>query len=82
MDILAELCMVSVSKIRKQMHFQEVSGPLVGNEIIGGSGRLMEKTDAEIIVSANGGLDLIYVPRGSSKRVWQIVVFLCTQDYI
>ncbi len=56
--------------------------PVAGNGVLGGTGRLMEKTDAEVIVAANGGSDLIYVPNNSTKRVRQIVAFLSTQDYV
>ncbi len=66
--------------------------PSVGNGVIGGSGKMPgpnETTDAEIIVAANGGTDLIYLPqeRGekaeANKQLAQSVgQFLVQQDYV
>ena len=56
--------------------------PSSGNGLIGGSGHILNKSDAKAIVAANGGSDLIYVPDQSKQRVQQIVAFLSKQDYV
>jgi arylsulfatase A-like enzyme len=56
--------------------------PAAGNGVIGASGQILDNTDAKVIVAANGGSDLIYVPDHSYERVRQIVRFLSTQDYV
>ena len=56
--------------------------PNSGNGLIGGSGRILDVTDAKVIVAANGGSDLIYVPDHNKQRVQQIVAFLSKQDYV
>jgi hypothetical protein len=56
--------------------------PVAGNGLIGASGQILDNTDAKVIIAANGGSDLIYVPDHSYERVRQIVRFLATQDYV
>ena len=56
--------------------------PNSGNGLIGASGRILDVTDAKVIVAANGGSDLIYVPDHDKKRVQQIVAFLSKADYV
>jgi len=56
--------------------------PNSGNGVIGGSGRILDLTDAKVVVAANGGSDLIYVPDHNKERVQQIVAFLGKQDYV
>jgi predicted AlkP superfamily pyrophosphatase or phosphodiesterase len=66
--------------------------PQAGHAIIGGTGKVPregESTDAEVLVAANGGSDLIYLPQESSDKVESnkklartIVDFLLTQDYV
>ncbi len=56
--------------------------PAGGNGLIGGTGDLLSQTDAPIIVAANGGSDLIYVPSHDANLVRQIVAFLATQSYV
>lgn len=68
--------------------------PLHGNGIIGGSGQVPEDdenlepamTDADIIVAANGGSDLIYLPQknvDANKKLTQAIAdFLLRQDYV
>ena len=36
--------------------------PVGGNGLIGGTGRIANETDAKVVVAANGGSDLIYLP--------------------
>ncbi len=56
--------------------------PASGNGLIGASGAILETTDAKVVVAANGGSDLIYVPDGNYQRVKQVVSFLAKQDYV
>jgi arylsulfatase A-like enzyme len=55
--------------------------PVSGNGLIGGTGRIANETDARVVVAANGGSDLVYVPRRDPGLVKQIVAFLARQDY-
>jgi len=61
--------------------------PVTGNGIIGGKGKIPtgETTDAEVIVAANGGSDLIYLPQdnkaANTQTAQKIVSFLLRQDY-
>ncbi len=64
--------------------------PAIGNGLIGGSGLVQDKTDAQVIVAANGGSDLIYLnadprhPISAERRklARRIVEFLAAQDYV
>ena len=56
--------------------------PAAGNGLIGGTGAILNQTDARIVVAANGGSDLIYVPSHDAGTVRQIVNFLATQSYV
>ncbi|HEY9623614.1 MAG TPA: alkaline phosphatase family protein [Crinalium sp.] len=54
-----------------------------GNGLIGGTGAVTNgKTDAKVIVAANGGSDLIYVPDNNVDVAKQVVDFLTKQDYV
>lgn len=55
--------------------------PRSGNGLIGSSGVIQDKPDAKVVVAANGGSDLIYVPDGDINTVKQVVDFLSKQDY-
>lgn len=56
--------------------------PFAGNGVIGGSGRVTAgQMDARVVVAANGGSDLIYVPDGDPAMAKRIVAFLLAQDY-
>ena len=55
--------------------------PVSGNGLIGGTGRIANETDAKVVVAANGGSDLIYVPHHDPELVKRIVAFLAKQDY-
>src|SRR5947209_7147490 len=61
--------------------------PGSGNGIIGGTGKVpaSKETDAQIIVAANGGSDLIYLPQNSTEKnkalAQNIAEFLLQQDY-
>ncbi len=56
--------------------------PVGGNGLIGGTGRIAKETDAKVVVAANGGSDLIYLPSHSPDLVKKIVAFLARQDYV
>jgi arylsulfatase A-like enzyme len=59
--------------------------PATGHGLLGGTGRVGgptdPPTDAKIVVAANGGSDLIYVPDRDPALVRQIVATLTRQDY-
>jgi hypothetical protein len=56
--------------------------PVNGNGLIGGTGRIANQTDAKVVVAANGGSDLIYLPTHDPDTLKKIVAFLATQDYV
>ena len=56
--------------------------PAAGNGLIGGTGRIAEHTDARVVVAANGGSDLIYLPSRDPDLVRKIVNILAEQDYV
>jgi hypothetical protein len=56
--------------------------PANGDAPIGGSGNILDNTDAKVIVAANGGSDLIYVPDHDINSTKKIVEFLAKQDYV
>jgi arylsulfatase A-like enzyme len=56
--------------------------PIGGNGLIGGTGRIANQTDAKVVVAANGGSDLIYLPAHDVDMVKRIVAFLAQQDYV
>ncbi|HET7083303.1 MAG TPA: alkaline phosphatase family protein [Rhizomicrobium sp.] len=54
-----------------------------GAKLGGGSGLLGDPKDPEVVVAANGGADLIYLPKANApKLAGSIVKFLATQDYV
>lgn len=53
-----------------------------GDGLIGGTGRILDQTDAEVVVAGNGGSDLLYVPSNNRELVERIVAFLAQQDYV
>ncbi len=56
--------------------------PVSGNGLIGGTGRIASETDAKVVVAANGGSDLIYLPAHDADLMNEIVSFLARQDYV
>jgi arylsulfatase A-like enzyme len=57
--------------------------PRNGNGVIGGTGKVTNgKTDGQVIVAANGGSDLIYLPTNDKALAQQVVNFLSQKDYI
>lgn len=56
--------------------------PKAGNGLIGGTGKVTNsQTDAKVVVAANGGSDLIYIPNNDPVIAQQVVNFLSSQDY-
>lgn len=58
--------------------------PKAGNGLIGGSGLIPtnnDAPDAQVVVAANGGSDLIYVPDHNVETVKKVVDFLSKQAY-
>jgi len=53
-----------------------------GNALLGKEVHSSDGSDAKIIVAANGGSDLIYVPSGDKDTVREMVRFLSTTDYL
>lgn len=63
--------------------------PAAGNGLIGGGGRVPgtnQITDAELVIAANGGSDLIYLPQKNVESNRDLAVkisdFLLRQDYV
>lgn len=56
--------------------------PANGNGLIGGTGRITKETDAKVVLAANGGSDLIYLPARDQELLRRIVAFLAQQDYV
>jgi arylsulfatase A-like enzyme len=49
---------------------------------IGGSGRPQAQPDADVIIAANGGSDLIYLPHGDAALARRVAQLLAGFDYI
>jgi hypothetical protein len=56
--------------------------PRQGNGFIGGSGEALERTDANVVVTANGGSDLIYLPHPDAFLARRLVQILSGLDYV
>jgi len=56
--------------------------PSQGNGLIGPSCVVNSPHDGKVIVAANGGTDLIYVPDGDAARIAAVATFLLGQDYV
>lgn len=55
--------------------------PKMGNGLIGGTGAV-GAADARVIVAANGGSDLVYLPGRDRKLIADVATFLLGQDYV
>ena len=53
-----------------------------GDGLIGGTGRVLAQTEAPVVVAANGGSDLVYLPNQDPKLLKKMVAFLAQQDYV
>jgi len=60
----------------------ESQHPLSGNGLIGGQGRAADGSDAELVVTANGGSDSIYLPHDNPQLLKGVVNYLATLDYV
>jgi len=60
-------------------HPQHPSG---GSALLGETVRAIDGSDARVIVAANGGSDLLYVPDGNSQMVHSLVGILSQLDYV
>jgi hypothetical protein len=56
--------------------------PLQGHGLIGGGGRALDHTDAQLVVAANGGSDLIYLPHGDAQQARRVLSLLSRLDYV
>jgi arylsulfatase A-like enzyme len=56
--------------------------PTLGNGFIAPSCQASGPRDGKVIVAANGGTDLIYVPDGDAARIAEVATFLLGQDYV
>ncbi|MDF5711029.1 MAG: alkaline phosphatase family protein [Nostoc sp. S4] len=59
--------------------------PTAGNGVIGGSGQVIDghlDSGTKVVVAANGGSDLIYLPNGNADLAKQVVNLLSQKDYI
>jgi arylsulfatase A-like enzyme len=56
--------------------------PSLGNGLIGPSCIVKNPHDGKVIVAANGGTDLVYVPNGDAARIADVATFLLGQDYV
>lgn len=57
--------------------------PAGGDGLIGGTGAIgAGGTDARVLVAANGGVDLVYLPQRDAPLLADIVAFLGRQDYV
>jgi hypothetical protein len=59
--------------------------PVSGNGVIGGSGKVVNGVidpNTQVVVAANGGSDLLYVPSKDKAFVAKIVSLLAQKDYI
>jgi hypothetical protein len=56
--------------------------PKLGNGLIGGAGAVRAPSDAKLVVAANGGSDLLYVPDGDQAMIARVATFLLRQDYV
>jgi arylsulfatase A-like enzyme len=56
--------------------------PILGNGLLGADVRSADGSDARVIVAANGGSDLIYVPDHDPAIVQRVVDLLMSYDYV
>jgi len=56
--------------------------PSGGSALLGDTVRAIDGSDARVIVAANGGSDLLYVPSGDPELVHNLVDILTQLDYI
>jgi arylsulfatase A-like enzyme len=74
------------SRLYRQLHIDPDAKtwehPTSGNGLLGIDVTRPDASDARVIVAANGGADLIYVPDRDADRVRRVVATLLTYDYV
>ena len=76
-DLAHGLGMAMLDPDAKYAPVAEGSHPARGNALIGG-----DKANPAVVVAANGGSDLVYVPNGDKDLARKIVEVLAAQDYV
>ena len=76
-DIARGLGMTMVDPDAKYAAVPDGAHPSRGNALIGG-----DKANPAVVVAANGGSDLVYVPGGDKALARRIVDVLAAQDYV
>jgi arylsulfatase A-like enzyme len=56
--------------------------PVAGDALLGGTGAVRDHIDANLIVTASGGADLIYIAGQDRALARKVVHFLVEQDYV
>ena len=56
--------------------------PTLGNGLIASNCTMATPKQAKVVVAANGGSDLIYVPDGDRATIDDVATFLLRQDYV
>jgi arylsulfatase A-like enzyme len=81
-DVAAHLGMTLCDPDRSYAPIGAEEHPSQGNGLIGPSCVVDRPRDGKVIVAANGGTDLIYVPDGDAARIADLATFLLGQDYV
>jgi hypothetical protein len=76
-DIATALGMPLFDPDSKNAAVSPGSHPRLSNGLIG-----PDPTKPEIVVAANGGSDLVYIPKGDKKLAARVVAALLAQDYV
>ena len=56
--------------------------PALGDALLGGTGLVQDRLDTQVIVTAGGGSDLIYIANDNRDLAHKIADFLVRQDYV
>lgn len=82
----AERVFDAAQPVFRKLHIDRGAGiwehPSGGSALLGVTVTKPDGSDARLIVAANGGSDLIYVPDGSRDTVQSIVTLLLRYDYV
>jgi arylsulfatase A-like enzyme len=73
---------VRIGSAANQARVDTWEHPSGGNALIGATVQKPDGSDARVIVAANGGSDLIYIPDGSAEMLQRVVGRLLTYDYV
>ena len=77
LDLAAELGLPVFDPDAKNAPVAAGSHPVRANGLIG-----TDPNDPDVVVAANGGSDLVYVPKGDRATVARVVAALLKQDYV